>query len=128
MLKQKLQCFGHLMRSTDSLEKTLMLGKIEGRKRMDGITGSADMSLSKLQEVVGKGREGQGSLQGPKELDSTEQLNNSLLTSDYLPFFKNCYISWFPSGLLGAVLSGLLEGSSAPPTFSEFHRAGSNRC
>ena len=115
MLKLKLQYFGHLMQRTDSLEKTLMLGKIEGRKRMDGITGSADMSLSKLQEVVGKGREGQGSLRGPKELDSTEQLNNnSLLTSDYLPFFKNCYISWFPSGLLGAVLSGLLEGSSAP--------------
>ena len=63
MLKLKLQYFGHLMRRTDLLEKTLMLGKIEsrrsGRQRMsclDGITNSVDLSLSKLREIV-KGRE-----------------------------------------------------------------------
>ena len=55
MLKLKLQYFGHLMQRTDSLENTLMLGKIEGRRRderVDGITESMDMNLSKFQELV----------------------------------------------------------------------------
>ena len=60
MLKLKLQCFGHLMQRTDSFEKTLMLGKIEGKRRrgqqrmrwLDGITASINMNLNKLQEMV----------------------------------------------------------------------------
>ena len=64
MLKLKLQYFGHLMRRNDSLEKTLMLGKIEGRRRrrrqrvswLDDITDSVDMTLSKLREIVGDRR------------------------------------------------------------------------
>ena len=64
MLKLKLQCFGHLMRTDDLLEKSLMLGKIEGRRRracqrmrwLDGITDAMNMNLSKLQEM-GRNRE-----------------------------------------------------------------------
>ena len=86
MLKLKLQYFGHLMQRTDSLEKTLMLGKTEGGRRrgqqrmrlLDGITDSTDMSLSKLWEIM----KGQGSLVccspwGHKESDMTERLNNN---------------------------------------------------
>ena len=66
MLKLKLQYFGHLMGRTDSLEKTLMLGKIEGRRRrgrqrmswFDGVTDSMDMNLSKLQKLVTDWRAG----------------------------------------------------------------------
>ena len=79
MLKLKLQYFGHLMRRVVSLEKTLMLGNIEGGKRrgqqrmrwLDGITDSMDMSLSKLQELV-MDRAGVLQPMGHKELDMTE--------------------------------------------------------
>ena len=82
MLKLKLQYFGHLMQRADSLEKTLMLGKTEGRRRgqqrmrwLDGITDSMDMSLSKLRELVMTGSLACCSPWDCKASDTTEQLN-----------------------------------------------------
>ena len=100
MLKLNLKYFGHLMQRADSLENTLMLGKIEGRRNrgrqrmrwLDGITDLMDMSFSKLQRVG----DGQGGLLccspcGGKELDTTEQLN---LTESFVncDFFCNLFV------------------------------------
>ena len=106
MLKLKLQYFGHLMWREDSFEKTLMLGKIEGRRRrgrqrmrwLDGITDSTDMSLGVGTTLgVGDGHRGLaccGSW-GHKESDTTEQLNWTIPGTIFCLIFLNCAIVWW---------------------------------
>ena len=107
ILKLKLQYFGHLMRSADSLVKILMLGKIEGKRRgwqrmrwLDGITDSTDISLSKHREIVKDREAWRATVHGITESDMTLQLNNNFV-SQYTsyPSYNCCFSEYIFSHL-----------------------------
>ena len=122
MMKLKLQYFGHLMQRTDSLEKTLMLGKTEGRRRkgwqrmrwLDGIINLMDMNLSRLGELVTDRENWCAAVHGCKETDMIEQLNWTELMVHFETVLKILYTMWY----LGQVSIISQEYSVIPTSFA----------
>ena len=101
MLKLKLQYFGYLIQRADTLEKTLMLGKIEGRRRrgwqrvrwLDGITDSIDLSFSKLWGIVKDRESWQATVHGFAEAEMTEWLNDNVTGDQWVSFFSGLFLA-----------------------------------